>query len=121
MAENAIEAGPLPAAGADARLELTACDSGLEQGKSYTGLRLAQSDGAAWWDRIGAVCTNPSAIDDPLLSVGAWAGSLRQAARAFQPVVALRHDISFLVTRRRGRRFASGATDPTRRCRPSRC
>ncbi|HUR56846.1 MAG TPA: DUF1549 domain-containing protein, partial [Opitutaceae bacterium] len=96
VAKDAIPGGPLPAAGGYVKLELTACDSGVEQGKNYTGIRIAQSDGAAWWDRIGAVYKSPSAADDPLLTKDAWARSLRTGARAFE-AMALRHDINFLV------------------------
>ena len=96
VAANSIPGGPLPAAGGYAKLELTACDSGVEEGKTYTGIRIAQSDGAAWWDHIGAVYKSPSAVDDPLLSKDAWARSLRTGARAFE-AMALRHDINFLV------------------------
>ena len=96
VARNAIAAGPLPPVGSYMRLELKACDSGVEEGKDYSGLRLAQSDGTAWWDRIGAAYKSPSASDDPLLSQDAWARSQRTGARAFAPVP-LRHDINFLV------------------------
>jgi mono/diheme cytochrome c family protein len=96
VARTAIPAGPLPPADQYTRLELTACDSGVESGKTYTGLRLAQSDGAVWWDHIGAVITSPSASDDPLLAQGAWANSLRTGARAFA-AVPIRHDINFLI------------------------
>jgi mono/diheme cytochrome c family protein len=96
VARRASGGGPLPAAGGYVRLELLACDSGVHEGKAYTGLRIAQSGGAAWWDRAGAVITSPSASDDPLLSKEAWARSLRTGARAFESV-ALRHDVNFLV------------------------
>ena len=96
LAKDAFHAGPLPAPGAYARLELSACDSGVKEGKTYTGLRIAQRGGAAWWDRAGAVhmTTNPAA--DPLLSKDAWVNSLRSGARAFSTLT-LRHDINFLV------------------------
>jgi hypothetical protein len=96
VAKTALRGGPLPAPGSYARLELTACDSGIDEGKSYTGLRLAQSNGVAWWDRMGAVCTSPSGADDPLLSKDAWARTLRTGARAFD-AVPIRHDVNFLV------------------------
>ncbi|MDO8541197.1 MAG: PSD1 and planctomycete cytochrome C domain-containing protein [Opitutaceae bacterium] len=96
VAQNAAFGGALPPPGSYVRLEAMACESGLHEGKTYTGIRLAQSDGAAWWDRIGAVYTSPSASDDPLISRGAWAGSLRTGARAFD-AFPLRHDINFLV------------------------
>ena len=96
IAAKALHAGPLPAAGQYTRLELTACDSGVREGKSYTGLKIAQSDGSAWWDRAGAVIKSPSASDDPLLSSSAWASSLRANAR-FVEGVPLRHDIKYLI------------------------
>ena len=96
VARTAMRGGDLPAAGGYVRLEFTACESGVAEGKSYTGLRLAQSDGAAWWDRIGAVIKSPNASEDPLLSFGAWTRSLRTGARAFD-AVPLRHDVNFLV------------------------
>lgn len=96
VAASAVIAGPLPAAGQYVRLDVPACECGLSPGKSYTGLRVAQSDGAAWWDRIGAVCWSPSAADDPLLSKDAWVRSLQATARGTKPA-ALRHDINFQV------------------------
>ncbi|PAW63727.1 MAG: hypothetical protein B9S34_13830 [Opitutia bacterium Tous-C1TDCM] len=96
IAATALHAGPLPAAGQYTRLELTACDSGVREGKSYTGLKIAQSNGSAWWDRAGAVIKSPSASDDPLLSAAAWASSLRANAR-FVEGVPLRHDIKYLI------------------------
>ncbi len=96
VAQTARRVGDLPAPGAYARLEITACDSGIAEGKSYAGLRIAQSDGAAWWDRAGAKITNPDASADPLLSPSAWAGSLRANAR-FVEGVPLRHDIKYLI------------------------
>jgi len=96
VAQTAIQAGPLPAAGSYARLQVNACECGIAIGKNYTGVRLAQSDGAVWWDRIGAVITSPSAIDDPLLSKDAWARTLRTGARAFE-AVPIRHDVNFLI------------------------
>ena len=98
ISETSRYAGPLPAAspGAFARLNLSACDSGVSEGKSYTGLRIAQSDGAAWWDRAGAKLTSPDASADPLLSSAAWSSSLQANAR-FVESVPIRHDIKFLV------------------------
>jgi mono/diheme cytochrome c family protein len=96
VAKDAVVAGPLPPAGQYTRLALTAAETGIATGKTYTGLRLAQSGGAAWWDHIGAVCTNPSAADDPLLSSGAWVAALRNGARGIG-THPLRHDINFLV------------------------
>ena len=96
VAKTAVRGGDLPAAGGYVRLEFTACESGVAEGKTYTGVRLAQSDGAAWWDRIGAVLKSPSALDDPLLSKDAWARTLRTGARAFD-AVPIRHDVNFLV------------------------
>ena len=87
---------PLPPAGSYARLEIDACDSGLESGKAYTGLRITQSDGAAWWDRAGAVLTSPDATLDPLLSRAAWNTALQANAR-FVEGVPLRHDTKYLI------------------------
>ncbi len=96
VAATAIYGGPLPAAGTYTRLELTACESGVADGKAYTGLRVAQSDGAGWWDRAGAALKVASAVDDPLLSSAAWARGLRGNAR-FVEGVPIRHDIKFLI------------------------
>ncbi len=96
VAKTARLVGPMPPAGSYTKLEMTACEAGLEEGKAYTGIRLTQSGGAAWWDRISALYTSPSASDDPLLSQSAWARSLRTGARAFADVP-LRHDVNFLV------------------------
>ncbi|MCX6954341.1 MAG: PSD1 and planctomycete cytochrome C domain-containing protein [Verrucomicrobia bacterium] len=96
VAKTANYGGPLPAPGAYAKLEIMACESGLEDGKGYSGLRLAQSDGAAWWDHVGAKLTTSDASTDPLLSSGAWATSLRGNAR-FVEGVPIRHDIKFLI------------------------
>ncbi|WP_414663631.1 PSD1 and planctomycete cytochrome C domain-containing protein [Horticoccus sp. 23ND18S-11] len=96
FAANAIRGGALPAPGKYAQLALTACESGLQEGKAYTGIRIGQSDGVAWWDRVGAVYTSPSGSDDPLLSKDAWVRSLQNKARAFESM-ALRHDINFLI------------------------
>lgn len=54
------DAGPLPSVGEYAVLELTAAEAGLEEGKDYTGLRLAQSGGQAWWDHVGAEIPAPA-------------------------------------------------------------
>ena len=96
IARTAIAAGPLPPPGTYTRLELSACDSEVREGKSYTGLRVSQRGGAAWWDRLGARYTSPSAADDPLISKEAWVRGLRTGARAFSTLT-LRHDINFLV------------------------
>ena len=88
--------GPLPPTGSYARLEIDACDAGLESGKAYTGLRITQSDGAAWWDRAGAVLTSPDAALDPLLSRAAWNTALQANAR-FVEGVPLRHDTKYLI------------------------
>ena len=96
VAAQSIRMGDLPAAGAYGRLEIAACDAGLAEGKAFTGLRIAQSDGEAWWDRAGAELTRPDASTDPLLSSAAWASSLRGEAR-FVEGVPLRHDIKFLI------------------------
>ncbi len=71
-ATDAILAGPLPVSGAYFRLEIDALAAGLTEGKSYTGLRLSQSDGNAWWDHIGTINTSPNAAEDPLLAIDAW-------------------------------------------------
>ena len=96
VAKTAARGGDLPKAGGYVRLEFTACESGVPSGKEYTGVRLAQSDGAAWWDRIGAVCTSPSAIDDPALSQAAWVRTHRAEARG-SVSLGFRHDINFLI------------------------
>jgi Protein of unknown function (DUF1553)/Protein of unknown function (DUF1549)/Planctomycete cytochrome C len=96
VAASAIFAGPLPELGRYTRLQITACESGLTENKTFTGLRLAQSGGLVWWDRVGAVITTPNALDDPLLSQEAWARTLRTGARAFS-AVPLRHDVNFLI------------------------
>ena len=96
VAATAIHAGSLPATGGYTRLELTACDADLAEGKNYTGLRIAQSDGAAWWDRAGAVITSPSASDDPLLSKDAWARTYRATARD-DSELPVRHDLRFVL------------------------
>ncbi len=96
VAKTAILAGPMPAAGKYARLQINACECGVAEGKTYTGIRIAQSNGGAWWDHMGAVITSSSASDDPLLSRDAWARSLRTGARAFD-AVPIRHDVNFLI------------------------
>ncbi|MFZ9837022.1 MAG: PSD1 and planctomycete cytochrome C domain-containing protein [Opitutaceae bacterium] len=96
IARAALHAGPLPPAGQYTRLELSACDSEVREGRPYTGIRIAQRGGAAWWDRAGAVLTSPAAAQDPLLSKDAWVSGLRTGARAFS-TLSLRHDINFLV------------------------
>ncbi len=96
VAKTAILRGPLPKPGGYVRLSLTACDSGVDNGKEFTGVRLAQSDGAAWWDRIGAVLSSPKASEDPLLSKEAWANALRRALPDFG-TGKLRHDVGHLV------------------------
>ncbi len=96
IAEESIHAGPMPTAGTYTRLEIAACDSGLDEKKKYTGIRLAQSDGTAWWDKVGAVISTASASDDPLISKEAWLRPLRNIARddADAP---LRHDLTYLL------------------------
>ena len=96
VAKTARRGGALPPPGKYARLELAACESGVPDGKMFSGLRIAQSDGAAWWDRAGAVIKSPSGTDDPLLSSAAWARSLRENAR-FVEHVPIRHDIKYLI------------------------
>ncbi len=94
--KTARHMGSLPPAGVYTKLELPACEAGLDTGKAYSGIRLVQAGGATWWDRIGAVYTSPVGSDDPLLSFGAWTRTLRTGARAFADVP-LRHDVNFLV------------------------
>jgi hypothetical protein len=96
VAKTAHLAGPLPEPGTYARLEVLACESGLDTGKSYTGLRIAQSDGAAWWDQVGAKLSSPDATIDPLISSTAWANSIRVNTRMNESVP-LRHDIKYLI------------------------
>ncbi|MES2692218.1 MAG: PSD1 and planctomycete cytochrome C domain-containing protein [Verrucomicrobiota bacterium] len=96
VAKTAMHMGKLPEAGRYTKLELSACEAGLPEGKAYTGIRLAQDGGVAWWDQVSAIYTSPSGTDDPLLSQGAWARTLRTGARAFADVP-LRHDVNFLV------------------------
>ena len=96
VAQTARRRGDLPAPGTYTRLEITACDSGLGERHTFTGLRITQSDGAAWWDRAGATLTSPDAAADPLLSSSAWASALRANAR-FVEGVPIRHDIKFLI------------------------
>jgi len=96
IAKDATVVGPMPAAGDYTRLEIDAVATGLAANKSYTGLRLAQSDGAAWWDRVGVACTSPTAAVDPLLTASAWTSSMRNNARNTLNVP-LPHDIVYLV------------------------
>ncbi len=91
-----VVVGPLPKAGAYARLEVPATAAGLATKQAYSGLRLAQSDGAAWWDHIGIVATVPKATDDPLLTRSAWVRTMGQEARD-RPNVPLPNDIIFLL------------------------
>jgi len=96
IARTAHFGGTLPKAGGYVRLAVTACESGVPEGKPYSGLRIAQSDGAAWWDRAGAVITSASGNDDPLLSKDAWVRQMQAKARDF-PIMPLRHDMNFLL------------------------
>ncbi len=96
VAKQSLHAGPLPPAGRYTRLDFTACESGVNEGKNYAGLRIAQSNGSAWWDRAGAVISSPSAADDPLLSKDAWARAYRETARD-DPKLQFRHDIRYLL------------------------
>ena len=95
-AKTARFGGKLPKQGGYVRLEVTACESGVPEGKQYTGLRIAQSDGAAWWDRAGALITSASGSDDPLLSKDAWVRQMQSKARD-NPLMPLRHDMNFLL------------------------
>ena len=70
--ENAILAGPLPLPGRYVRLEVDTLAAGVPSDAVITGVRLAQSGGIAWWDRMGTVCTTLDAARDPLLSAKAW-------------------------------------------------
>ncbi len=96
IAKNATVAGPMPPAGEYARLEIDAVKTGVAANKAYTGLRLAQSDGAAWWDHVGVTCTSPTASVDPLLTASAWISSLRNYARDIL-TVPLPHDTIYLI------------------------
>ncbi len=96
VAKDATVVGPMPAAGEYARLEIDAVATGIALNKPYTGLRLAQSDGAAWWDHVGVTCTSPAANTDPLLTASAWISLLRNNARDMLDVP-LPHDIVYLV------------------------
>ncbi len=91
-----VVVGPLPNAGTYARLEIPATAAGLATKQAYAGLRLAQSDGAAWWDRIGVVATVPKATDDPLLTRSAWVRTMGQEARD-RTNVPLPNDIIYLL------------------------
>ena len=95
-ATNAIIAGPMPAAGTYTRLEIDAIATGIATNKRYSGLRLTQSDGSAWWDHIGTACTSPSSAVDPLLSSGPWATQLRGDVRAMLGIP-LPHEIVYLI------------------------
>ncbi len=96
VAKQARLMGPLPPLNSYTRLEFTACDGGLDTGKTYVGVTVAQSDGLAWWDQAGAGFQSASAIDDPLLSSAAWARELQGNAR-FVESFPLRHDTKFLI------------------------
>ncbi len=96
VAKDALVAGPMPASGTYTRLEIDAVASGIATNKRYSGLRLAQSDGAAWWDHIGTACTSPSSAVDPLLSSGPWATQLRGDVRAMLGIP-LPHEIVYLI------------------------
>jgi len=96
VAKDAIVAGPLPAPGGYTRLEIDAVATGLAKDKPYSGLLVAQSDGAGWWDHIGTACTSPSASVDPLLNSGAWVTGLRNFGRA-EAGLPLPHEAIFLI------------------------
>ncbi|MEO6004835.1 MAG: PSD1 and planctomycete cytochrome C domain-containing protein [Opitutus sp.] len=68
----ATVAGAKPIAGTYVRLEIEPMAAGMKAGTKFTGLRLLQSDGAAWWDHLGVACTTVDAAKDPLLSPDAW-------------------------------------------------
>lgn len=96
VAKDAIVAGPMPAPGGYTRLEIDAVATGLAKDKPYSGLLVAQSDGAGWWDHIGTACTSPSAAVDPLLNSGAWVTGLRNFGRA-EAGLPLPHEAIFLI------------------------
>ena len=73
IAASAIAGGPRTLAGTYVRLEVDTAAAGLAAGAKFTGLRLAQTDGAAWWDHMGVSYMTPDVKKDPLLSVDAWA------------------------------------------------
>ena len=95
-ADGDVVVGPMPAAGVYARLEIPALAAGLASKKAYRGLRLTQSDGAAWWDHAGTTCTSAKALDDPLLSKSAWVRFMQSNARDVT-TVPLPNDIVFLL------------------------
>jgi mono/diheme cytochrome c family protein len=96
LGEGFVVVGPMPPAGQYARLELRATDCGLVKGKEFTGVRMAQADGAALWDQLGAVVESPSRRDDPLISARSWSGKMRERARGTSDIP-VRHDIKFLL------------------------
>ena len=69
---GAIIVGSKPIAGTYVRLEVDAVVAGLKAGSRFTGLKLNQSDGAAWWDHFGVACTTVDAAKDPLLAPEPW-------------------------------------------------
>ncbi|MEO7414885.1 MAG: PSD1 and planctomycete cytochrome C domain-containing protein [Opitutaceae bacterium] len=77
-AKDAIVVGSLPLPGAYFRLEIDAAAAGIAPAvgstpaSSFTGVRVAQSGGVAWWDRFGVASTSADAARDPLLSTDAW-------------------------------------------------
>ncbi|MEI8088948.1 MAG: PSD1 and planctomycete cytochrome C domain-containing protein [Opitutaceae bacterium] len=95
-ADGDVVVGPLPPAGTYARLEIPALAAGLASKKAYRGLRLTQSDGAAWWDHAGTTCTSAKALDDPLLTKSAWVRFMQSNARDVT-TVPLPNDIVFLL------------------------
>jgi hypothetical protein len=95
-AAGEVVVGPLPLRGNYARLEIPATAAGLAKKQAYTGLRLTQSDGAAWWDHVGVTATVSKATDDPLLTKSAWVRAMVQDARD-RPSVALPNDIIYLL------------------------
>ena len=95
-ADGDVVVGPMPAAGVYARLEIPALAAGLASKKAYRGLRLTQSDGAAWWDHAGTTCTSAKALDDPLLTKSAWVRFMQSNARDVT-TVPLPNDIVFLL------------------------
>ena len=97
LVKDAIVVGPLPPAGSYARLEIAATAVGLTAKKQYTGLRLSQSNGVAWWDHIGVTCTSPNETEDPLLNETAWVLSIHDDVRAMKPIP-LTHEMLYAIS-----------------------
>ena len=76
-------------AGTYVRLELDSVVAGLPADAKYTGVRIAQSDGSAWWDHMGIACTSADVTKDPLLSNEAWQKAHRSEAARDAAVIPL--------------------------------